>query len=68
MVHFPCIVHYSCGDFKIYLAATRSFVVPGPDPVPEGSIALLLSVQGPLFFPGTEDEEELIQGNLVGEG
>ncbi|PBK92552.1 hypothetical protein ARMGADRAFT_1080612 [Armillaria gallica] len=45
--------------------ATRPLVNPGPNPVDEGSVAPFPRVYGPLFFPGTDDEEEQVQGDLV---
>ncbi|PBK94599.1 hypothetical protein ARMGADRAFT_1078483 [Armillaria gallica] len=46
-------------------AATRPLVNPGPNPADEGSIAPFPHVYRPLFFPGTDDEEEQVQGDLV---
>ncbi|KAK0222657.1 hypothetical protein EDD85DRAFT_796187 [Armillaria nabsnona] len=41
-------------------AAARSSVIPGPNPVQEGGVASLPIVHGFLFFPGTDDEEDLV--------
>ncbi|PBK85139.1 hypothetical protein ARMGADRAFT_1087811 [Armillaria gallica] len=46
-------------------AATWPLVNPGPNPVDEGSVAPFPRVYGPLFFPGTDDEEEQVQGDLI---
>ncbi|PBK87480.1 hypothetical protein ARMGADRAFT_1085503 [Armillaria gallica] len=46
-------------------AATRPLVNPGPNPADKGSVAPFPRVYGPLFFPGTDDEEEQVQGDLV---
>ncbi|KAK0244873.1 hypothetical protein EDD85DRAFT_946177 [Armillaria nabsnona] len=48
-------------------AATGSSVAPGPNPAQEGSVTQLPNVCGPLFFPGTDDEEEPVQEDSVRE-
>ncbi|KAK0491745.1 hypothetical protein EDD18DRAFT_1416066 [Armillaria luteobubalina] len=40
-------------------AASRRQVFPGPNPIPEGSVASSSRKRTPLFFPGTDDEEEI---------
>ncbi|KAK0485605.1 hypothetical protein EDD18DRAFT_1360775 [Armillaria luteobubalina] len=40
-------------------AASRRQVLPGPNPIPEGSVASSSRKRTPLFFPGTDDEEEI---------
>ncbi|PBK80350.1 hypothetical protein ARMGADRAFT_1092316 [Armillaria gallica] len=46
-------------------SATWPLVNPGPNPADEGSVAPFPHVYGPLFFPGTDDKEEQVQGDLV---
>ncbi len=41
--------------------------MPGPNPDQEGSVVLPSFAHDPLFLPGTDDEEDLVQGNLVEE-
>ncbi len=52
---------------KVFSAATRASVIPGPNPDQEGSVVLPSFARDPLFLPGTDDEEDLVQGNLVEE-
>ncbi|KAK0221149.1 hypothetical protein EDD85DRAFT_796546 [Armillaria nabsnona] len=47
--------------------ATRSSVMPGPNPAEEGSVVPLPSICEPLFFPGTDDEEGPVPEGLVEE-
>ncbi|KAK0235571.1 hypothetical protein EDD85DRAFT_955151 [Armillaria nabsnona] len=49
-------------------AATRSSVVPGPSPAGEGSVAPSPDFPGPLFLPGTDDEDQPVQEDLAGAG
>ncbi|KAK0236999.1 hypothetical protein EDD85DRAFT_952993 [Armillaria nabsnona] len=49
-------------------AATRSSVVPGPSPAREGSVAPSPDFPGPLFLPGTDDEDQPVQEDLAGAG
>ncbi|KAK0503603.1 hypothetical protein EDD18DRAFT_1346468 [Armillaria luteobubalina] len=44
---------------QVVNAASRPQVLPGPDPVAEGSVASTSRRRTPLFFPGTDDEEEI---------
>ncbi|PBK85978.1 hypothetical protein ARMGADRAFT_1035958 [Armillaria gallica] len=48
-------------------AATRPHIIPGPDATlqGEGTSAALLRGHEPLFLPGTDDEQEQIQEDLV---
>ncbi|PBK79451.1 hypothetical protein ARMGADRAFT_1093124 [Armillaria gallica] len=50
-------------------AAARPNVILGPDPtltpLQEGNVLVPLSDHKPLFLPGTDNEEEQVQGNLV---
>ncbi|KAK0430320.1 hypothetical protein EV421DRAFT_1913035 [Armillaria borealis] len=49
-------------------AATRSRVIPGPDPARlEGTVLPHFSSCKPLFYPGTDDEEEQSRGVMVDE-
>ncbi|PBK82549.1 hypothetical protein ARMGADRAFT_1038574 [Armillaria gallica] len=49
--------------------AARASVIPGPDPtlgpLREGNAIVPSSVHQPLFFPGTDDEEEEVREDLV---
>ncbi|KAK0245028.1 hypothetical protein EDD85DRAFT_943404 [Armillaria nabsnona] len=47
--------------------AACSSVVPGPNPATEGSVTQFPSACGSLFFLGTDDEEDPVQEDLVGE-
>ncbi|PBK88607.1 hypothetical protein ARMGADRAFT_1084565 [Armillaria gallica] len=50
---------------RVFLAATHSSVIPGPNPAIEDSVASLPGVHEALFLPGTDDELEHVQGDLV---
>ncbi len=65
MVHFLALSFLISWCLRIFLAATRSSVVPGPNPVHEGSV-LPLSTRDPLFLPGTDDEVERVDEEVVG--
>ncbi|PBK82659.1 hypothetical protein ARMGADRAFT_1090113 [Armillaria gallica] len=55
-----------------FSAAARASVIPGPDPtlspLQEGNTVVPSSVHQPLFFPGTDDEEEEVCEDLVTSG
>ncbi|KAK0506406.1 hypothetical protein EDD18DRAFT_1342707 [Armillaria luteobubalina] len=44
---------------RVVNAASRPQVLPGPNPIVEGSVASTYRRRTPLFFPGTDDEEEI---------
>ncbi|PBK88658.1 hypothetical protein ARMGADRAFT_1084218, partial [Armillaria gallica] len=54
----------SSSKLLIVDAATHSLVIPGPSPAHEGSVDLLLGIHEPLFFPGTDEEEDQVQEDL----
>ncbi|KAK0477059.1 hypothetical protein IW261DRAFT_1566527 [Armillaria novae-zelandiae] len=43
-------------------------VLPGPDPTQEGSVTFLSHGRMPLFFPGTDDEEEVVTPGAADKG
>ncbi|KAK0465693.1 hypothetical protein IW261DRAFT_1574907 [Armillaria novae-zelandiae] len=49
-------------------AASRPQVLPGPDPTQEGSVTFLSCGRTPLFFPGTDDEEEVVTPGAADKG
>ncbi|PBK81125.1 hypothetical protein ARMGADRAFT_1091544 [Armillaria gallica] len=55
----------SLSKLLIVDAATCSSVIPGPSPAHKGSVDLLLGIHEPLFFPGTDEEEEQVREDLV---
>ncbi|KAK0492546.1 hypothetical protein EDD18DRAFT_1357811 [Armillaria luteobubalina] len=44
---------------QVVNAASRRQVLPGPNPITEGSVASTSRRRTPLFFPGTDDEDEV---------
>ncbi len=67
MVHLSLLIIQCRADFWHFLAATHPFIVLGSNPGQEGSVVLPSPACDPLFLPGTDDEEDLVQGNLVEE-
>ncbi|KAK0498530.1 hypothetical protein EDD18DRAFT_1351236 [Armillaria luteobubalina] len=53
---------------QVVNAASRPQVLLGPNPIPEGSIASSSRKRMPLFFPGTDDEEEIATPEATGKG
>ncbi|KAK0476917.1 hypothetical protein EDD18DRAFT_1365968 [Armillaria luteobubalina] len=49
-------------------AASHCQVLPGQNPIPEGSVASSSCKRTPLFFPGTDDEEEIPTPEATGKG
>ncbi|KAK0501188.1 hypothetical protein EDD18DRAFT_1347279 [Armillaria luteobubalina] len=53
---------------QVVNAASRPQVLPGPNPISEGSVASSSRRRTPLFFPGTDDEEEIATPGVTGKG
>ncbi|SJL06230.1 uncharacterized protein ARMOST_09566 [Armillaria ostoyae] len=53
---------------RVVDAATHPVLLPGPDPtLREGSVPSPLPARKPLFYPGTDDEEEQSRGVMANE-
>ncbi|PBK89504.1 hypothetical protein ARMGADRAFT_1083491 [Armillaria gallica] len=65
--HSEDFVRPSSSRLRSVDASTRPIIIPGPDLTlqGEGTSSAMLRIHEPLFLPGTDDEEECIQEDMV---
>ncbi|PBK80329.1 hypothetical protein ARMGADRAFT_1092342 [Armillaria gallica] len=68
--HSEDFVRPSLSQLRSIDASTHPIIIPGPDLTlqGEGTSSAMLRIHEPLFLPGTDDEEERIQEDMVETG